>query len=77
MPLPYSAKFVKCPFYHRHDSNRIICEGLAKGNTINLVYESHNDRAEYLSKVCCDLLASRDCPVHMMLVQKYEDDEDE
>lgn len=73
MPLPYAAKFVKCPFYHRHDSNRIICEGLAKGNTINLVYESHIDRAKYLNEVCCDLLASRDCPVHMMLQQKYEE----
>ena len=73
MPLPYGAKFVKCPFYHRHDSNRIICEGLAKGNTINLVYESHIDRAEYLNAVCCDILACRDCPVHMMLMQKYEE----
>jgi hypothetical protein len=74
MPTPYGAKFVKCPFYRHHDSNRIVCEGLTKGNTLNLVYESHVDRAEYLKSVCCDLLASRDCPVHMMLMQKYEED---
>ena len=73
MPTPYGAKFVKCPFYHRHDSNRIVCEGLSKGSTINLVYESHIEKAEYLKEVCCDLLASRDCPVHMMLMQKYEE----
>ena len=73
MPTPYAAKFVKCPFYRNHDANRIVCEGLKDGNTINLVYESHTDRVEYLQAVCCDILSSRDCPIHMMLQQKYEE----
>ena len=73
MPTPRAAKFVKCPFYHNHDANRIVCEGLMERNTINLVYESAVDRTKYFQAVCCDLLSSRDCPVHMMLMQKYEE----
>jgi hypothetical protein len=74
MPTPYGAKFVKCPFYRNHDANRIVCEGLAEGNTINLVYESQADKAAYMKEVCYSLLGCRDCPVHMMLIQKYEED---
>ena len=75
MPLPYDAEYVKCPFYRRHDNNRIVCEGLAKGNTINLCYESLHDRVKYMNTVCNDILACRDCPIHILLVQKYEEEE--
>ena len=74
MPTPHAAKNVKCPFYHNHDTNRIVCEGLSDGNTINLVFESHVDRRQYMYRVCNDILECRDCPIHMMLDQKYEED---
>lgn len=73
MPTPRAAKSVKCPFYHTHDSNRIVCEGLMDRNTINLVYESQVDRVNHLQQVCSDIFACRDCPVHMMLMLKYEE----
>lgn len=76
MPTPYGAKFVKCPFYRNHDANRIVCEGLAERNTINLVFESQADKAAYMKGVCNDLLGCRDCLVHMMLFQKYEEEGD-
>lgn len=68
------AKFVKCPFYRTNNSNKIVCEGLSKGNTINLVYESQVERAKYMKEVCYDILGCRDCPIYMMLMQKYEED---
>ena len=74
MPTRYQAKFVKCPFYRNHDPNRIVCEGLSKGNTINLVFESQPERAKYMKDVCYDLLGCRDCPIYMMLDQKYEEE---
>ena len=74
MPTPYGAKFVKCPFYRNHDTNRIVCEGLAERNTINLVYESQIDKKEYMNEFCCSLLGCRDCLVYLMLDQKYEDE---
>ena len=73
MPTPYQAKFVKCPYYRNHDSNRIVCEGLSRGNTINLVYESQAKRKQYMERVCNGILECRDCPIHMMLDQMYEE----
>jgi hypothetical protein len=73
MPLSYQSKFVKCPFYHKHDTNRIVCEGLEAGNTINLCYENPHHRAAYMKAVCYDILCCRDCPVYIMLVSKYEE----
>ena len=66
MPTPHGAKFVKCPFYRNHDQNRIVCEGLCEGNTINLVYESQSERRKYMKEVCDGILESRDCPIYMI-----------
>ena len=73
MPTPYQAKFVKCPFYRNHDQNRIVCEGLCKGNTLNLVFQSSSEKASYMKDVCYDVLGCRDCLIHMMLDAKYEE----
>lgn len=73
MPTPYGAKFVKCPFYRNHDANRIVCEGLAEGNTINLVYESQADKKQYMNETCNSILGCRDCPIYILLDQKYEE----
>lgn len=74
MPTPYAAKFVQCPYYHNNDANKIVCEGLGEGNTIQLVYESQVKRKQYMKEVCNDIFACRDCLIHMMLDQKYEED---
>lgn len=76
MPTPYAAKFVECPFYHRHETNKIVCEGLCEGNTINLVYESQADRKLYMKENCNSILGCRDCPIYIMLDSKYEEDSD-
>lgn len=74
MGTKYEDKFVQCPFYRRHEANKIVCEGLCKGNTINLVYESQEDKKAYMKNICYSILESRDCPIYLMLNQRYEED---
>ena len=74
MPTPYAAKFVKCPFYHNLDANRIVCEGICKGNTINLVFELPEEKKKYMDEYCNSILGCRDCLIHITLDQKYEED---
>ena len=76
MPLQWSAKFVKCPYYHRHDSNKICCEGLSNGNTINLVYEDSKERKRYMTEYCESIKWCRLCPIHRLLDDKYEEDDE-
>lgn len=73
MPTPYGAKFVKCPFYRNHDANRIVCEGLCEGNTINLVYESQPDERLYMKEMCNSIFGHRDCPIYQLLDRLYEE----
>jgi hypothetical protein len=72
MPTPYGAKFVKCPFYHRHDACKIVCEGLCKGNTINLVYEDEKDRRRYMNQKCNSIEGCQTCPIYDLLYYKWE-----
>ena len=69
-----AAKYVKCPYYRKHDAIRIVCEGIRKGNTIHLVYETKEERRRYMKESCNSILGCRDCPVHMMLDQMYEEE---
>lgn len=68
------AKYVKCPYFKKCDAIRIVCEGLIEGNTIHLVYESKTARKQHMKEACNDILGCRDCPIHMMLDQKYEEE---
>ena len=67
----HTAKCIKCPFYHNHDSNRIVCEGLSDGNTINLVYESQTELKAYIKERCESIEGSRRCPIYCLLDRKY------
>ena len=71
------AKYVKCPYFKKHDAIRIVCEGLKDGNTIHLVYETPAERKSYMEGSCNSIFGCRDCPIHMMLDQKYEEDANE
>lgn len=73
MSTPYGAKFVKCPFYHRHEENRIICEGLHEGNTINLVYESRIELRRYMQDKCNSIEGCRRCAIYGLLDRKWVD----
>ena len=52
MGAKYEDKFVKCPYYRRHEDNRIACEGLRKGNTVNLVFEQPQDKRLHMHEYC-------------------------
>lgn len=70
----WGAKFVKCPYYHKHDSNKIVCEGLLDRNTIHLVYESPSDRKTHMTEYCNSIKWCRLCPIHSVLDLKHEEE---
>lgn len=43
-----------CPFYHRHKSCAIACEGIYKGTTIVTQFETGADRSIHIDKFCRD-----------------------
>jgi hypothetical protein len=65
----WDSKFVKCPYFHKFETNRICCEGVADKNTINVVFESPGRLKEYTKTYCYQI---KDC--HQCLVCKMLDD---
>lgn len=69
----YISKYAMCPFYRRHDDNRICCEGLNKTNTINLVFEAPTKLKEYEVAHCNDIGGCRRCRIYQMLDRNWRE----
>lgn len=69
----YISKYVVCPFYHRNDTNRIVCEGVDKTNTLNLVFETKENTLEYERHYCDDMDRHKECLLYQMLTKKWEE----
>ncbi len=62
---------VQCPFY-RYDngSDRVVCEGVAEGSSLALVFERKADMIRQKEVFCCEHF--RKCEVYAMLMKKYD-----
>lgn len=69
----YVSTYVVCPFYSCNNTNRICCEGVSYGNTINVVFESTKDMVRYEQKYCDDLDNHKCCLLYQMLNQKWKE----
>lgn len=67
----YVSKYAACPYYHRHDDNRICCEGTEPRTTINIVFENSKRQKDYEIKHCNSIEGCKKCIVHQALNIKY------
>lgn len=67
----YISKYVVCPYYHRHDTNRVCCEGTNEENTINLVFGNGRQLKTYCVMYCNSLEGHRRCLLFRALNLKY------
>ena len=67
----YVSKYAVCPYYRRHNDNRICCEGTDMTNTINLVFEDSKKLKEYETRYCNDIRGYQHCIVCGALNGKY------
>ncbi len=67
----YVSKYAVCPYYHRHDDNRICCEGTNSENTINVVFGDQKKLKEYGIRYCNDIEGYKRCLICIALNKKY------
>lgn len=72
----HASKFVKCPYYHSNDNNRIKCEGMSEGNSVHLVFQDETERAKYMKQYCYSLEICRYCLIHNALDNKWGVDDE-
>lgn len=73
LPNTWGAKFVKCPYYKKHDQHQIVCEGINKESTTHVVFNDSKAKVAYMHKRCNDIGGCRKCPLHDTLDRKYGD----
>lgn len=69
----WQTKFVKCPYYIKHDKFRIVCEGINQESTTHIVFGSTHKLDKYMHSRCNDISGCRKCPLHDTLDRKYGD----
>ena len=68
----FISKYVVCPFYRKHNDNKICCEGVSKSNTINLVFEDCRKQKAYSERYCNNIENYQNCMICRMLNRKYQ-----
>ena len=52
MSVHKDSKFVKCPFFKGHDTQKGLCEGVENGCTVYLAFVSRSNKDAYMHKRC-------------------------
>lgn len=68
-------KDIKCPFYHRSENHKIICEGIITRTKLQTYFENNIDKSNYLKALCCSIRGYHNCPYAKMLEDNYKDEE--
>ena len=74
LPNTWGSKFVKCPYYKKHDQHQIVCEGINDKSTTHVVFGADYDLTNYMHKYCNDVGECKKCPLHSLLERKYKDE---
>ena len=65
------ARNVKCPFYLKHDDNRIVCECVSKNNSLHLAFKDKYERKKYMREHCHSIQSCQTCLIHKILYEKW------
>lgn len=70
----FSSKYVACPYFRRNEvkNNRICCEGVSDGNTVNIVFGSPKQLVAYQQQYCNEVKQCHTCLIARMLDHKWE-----
>lgn len=61
--------YVRCPFYHREEKQKIFCEGVGEGTFLHLAFGSSTDKKQYEKCYCKGKY--RQCPIADMQERRY------
>lgn len=72
----YRQAGVRCPFYKFDDGKRrITCEGLIEDSSVALIYHRKADYEIQIDTFYCEHYTK--CEVYRMLIDKYDEEDDQ
>lgn len=70
MPRQYDNAFAKCPFFQSSGKKNILCEGITKDCTVNIMFLSERKRDRHRWIFCDEKY--KNCVLFKVLEKKYE-----
>lgn len=70
--MGYRSLYWCCPFYTFDEKQTVHCEGGSR-----IVFPSVEQALDYYRQRCVDLNGWRECPIAAILLQHYEEEENE
>lgn len=64
---------IKCPFYHKHTSWTISCEGLMTEASSSTTYFVSEAAKRLYMDLHCNTVDGAGCPLYRAIMQKYDE----
>ena len=68
----YISKEVVCPFYHKEEATKILCEGFCKTTSLQTSFQSKVNLQLHKERHCNDIQGCQLCPLYKLINRQYE-----
>lgn len=70
----YVAKEVVCPFYHKEEATKILCEGFCSTTSLQTSFKQREQLITHKERHCNSFKGYRLCPLYSVINRQYEED---
>ena len=69
----YVSKEVVCPFYHKEEATKILCEGFCKTTSLQTSFRRREQLQLHKERHCNKMNGYPKCPLYSVIYRQYEE----
>jgi nitrate reductase assembly molybdenum cofactor insertion protein NarJ len=69
----YQSKEVVCPFYHKEEATKILCEGFCKSCSLQTSFAKNEQLLAHKARYCNTFKGYPQCPLYPVINKQYEE----
>lgn len=69
----YQSKEVVCPFYHKEEATKILCEGFCKSCSLQMSFTKKEQLLAHKARYCNTFKGYPQCPLYPVINKQYEE----
>ena len=70
----YVSKEVVCPFYHKEEGVKLLCEGFCKACSLQTSFTNREQLISHKARHCNSFKGYPKCPLYPIINKQYEED---
>lgn len=70
----YCSKEVVCPFYHKEEAMKLLCEGFCKSCSLQVSFTNKEQLLAHKARYCNTFKGYPECPIYPVINKQYEED---